>query len=84
MNSQTKESSYRKLFSKIEKENDFFELEILKRIKEDYTRNHKNEFKKIELLLNRNNDLACPKCGRKDFLKNGLDKNGTQRYLCPR
>lgn len=84
MNSQTKESSYRKLFSKIEKENDFFELEIIKRIKEDYISNHTNDFKKIELLLNRNNDLACPKCGRKDFLKNGLDKNGTQRYLCPR
>ena len=48
MRSQTKNSSYKKMFSLIEESEDFYEVQIIERIKDDYDRFHKHDFVMFE------------------------------------
>lgn len=80
MNSQTKNSSYAKLFLDLEFSEDFFEIEVLKRIKEDYEKFHTHNYLAYETTLQRK--IICPKCNSNSFISYGHDRNGTRRYKC--
>ena len=80
--SQTRNSSYKKLFSLWESSEDAFEKEVLGRILFDYVKNHHNEFKEYDKLLEQYREPECPRCHSDSFIKYGLSKNGTPRYQC--
>lgn len=83
MKSQTRNSSYKKLFSLLKESEDFFEVQILQRICDDYNRYHEHDFLVLEELLDSNSDVkSCPRCGSIDIIGHGKDKNGTQRFKC--
>lgn len=82
MNRQTKNSSYRKLASLLKDSEDDFEVQILSRILDDYTSYHEHDFLSFEKLVSKERKLECPGCHSIKALKNGKDKNGTQRYKC--
>lgn len=82
MNRQTKNSSYRKLASLLKDSEDDFELQILSRILNDYASYHEHNFLSFEKLVSKERKLECPSCHSIKVLKNGKDKNGTQRYKC--
>ncbi|MCF0115313.1 MAG: IS1595 family transposase [Erysipelotrichaceae bacterium] len=83
MKSQTKNSSYKKLFSILEDSEDFFEVQILQRIYDDYQKYHEHDFRTLEeLLSDTRQDLKCPLCSSNKVIGHGKDKNGTQRYKC--
>lgn len=79
--SQTRNSSYRKMFSLIDDSEDFFEVQVIKRIKADYDKFHRHYFKDFEKMLEGKND-RCPKCQSSKIISHGKDKNGTKRYKC--
>lgn len=81
--SQTKNSSYKKMFSDMNTCEDVFELRVIERIKEDYMKHHSHDFQLLEkMIADESKELSCPKCHSLNFNKHGLDKNGTQRYKC--
>lgn len=80
--SQTKNSSYKKLFSLLEESEDIFEVQILERIHDEYLAFHKNDFLNLEKLLENEIPLKCPKCNSINVISHGKDKNGTHRYKC--
>ena len=82
MNRQTKNSSYRKLASLLKDSEDDFEMQILSRILDDYNSYHEHDFLSFERLVTKERKLECPSCRSIKVLKNGKDKNGTQRYKC--
>lgn len=82
MNRQTKNSSYRKLASLLKDSEDDFEMQILSRILDDYNSYHEHDFLSFEKLVSKERKLECPSCHSIKVLKNGKDKNGTQRYKC--
>lgn len=82
MNRQTKNSSYRKLASLLKDSEDDFEMQILSRILDDYNSYHEHDFLSFEKLVSKERKLECPSCHSINVLKNGKDKNGTQRYKC--
>lgn len=80
---QTKNSSYKQLFSLLELSEDFFEYKIIERIHEEYVQNHLNDFLLIEKLIEQlEKEKVCPNCKSTNYKSNGKHKNGTQRYLC--
>ena len=81
MRSQTKNSSYKKMFSLIEESEDFYEVQIIERIKDDYDRFHKHDFVMFEKMKSTDN-IQCPRCGSTKFISHGKDKNGSKRYKC--
>ena len=81
MKSQTKNSSYRKMFSLLEQSEDFYEVKIIERIKDDYDRFHKHDFIMFEEMISTDN-IQCPRCGSSKYISHGRDKNGTKRYRC--
>ena len=71
------------MFSHLEASEDFFEVQILERIQEDYKKYHNTNFPLIESLLQSNDcPLVCPKCRSTKVIKHGKSKNGTQRFTC--
>lgn len=81
MKSQTKNSSYRTLSFLLKYSEDSFEVEILKRIIDDYNNYHKNDLIKFEKLISKE-EICCPRCKSKNFISHGKDKNGTKRLKC--
>lgn len=81
MKSQTKNSSYRKMFSLLENSDDFFEVQIIKRIKEDYDKFHNHDFIMFENMVGKD-DIYCPTCKSHNYISHGKDKNGTRRFKC--
>lgn len=81
MKSQTKNSSYSKMFSQLEISEDIFEVQIINRIKEDYDRFHDHDLRLFEHMID-GSSLECPKCSSLDYISHGRDKNGTRRYKC--
>lgn len=57
-------------------------MQILSRILDDYNSYHEHDFLSFERLLTKERKLECPSCRSIKVLKNGKDKNGTQRYKC--
>ena len=84
MKSQTRESSYRKLFSRLEDGSlNRFEEELIRRIRDDYDRNHRNDFARFEeLLAQSNRTICCPDCGSGSFVSFGHSASGSRRYRC--
>lgn len=84
MKRQTHESSYRKLFSKLEEGSlNLIEENLIRRIKEDYERFHTNDFKRFEILLeDLNFKTFCPNCGSSDLVSFGRSASGSHRYRC--
>ena len=82
MMSQTRNSSYKKLFLLWESSEDMFEKEVLGRILTDYLKNHRNEFSAYDKLLHEFRKPECPECHSNNFIKYGKNRNGTLRYLC--
>ena len=80
MKSQAKNSSYKKMFSLLESE-DYFEVQIIKRIKDDYDRFHNHDFIMFENMIDKEN-ICCPRCKSKNFINYGKDKNRSRRYKC--
>lgn len=80
--SQTRNFSYKKLLLLWESSEDAFEKEVLGRILFDYVKNHHNEFKEYDKLLEQYREPECPRCHSDSFIKYGLSKNGTPRYQC--
>lgn len=68
------------MFSALEESDDIFEVEILTRIKSDYSKFHKNHVSDYIHLLNRNS--SCPHCGSNDVIRYGTNKSGSLRYQC--
>ena len=81
MKSQTKNSSYKKLFSLLKNSDDFYEIEVLTRIKEDFEKMHAHDLCVFEKLFQDQN-IKCPKCGSNNYIKNGKDKTGLRRFIC--
>lgn len=81
MKSQTKNSSYRVLSLLLKYSEDPFEVEILKRIIDDYNNHHKNDLIEFEKLIDKS-EICCPKCKSKNLISHGKDKNGTKRLKC--
>lgn len=81
MNSQTKNSSYKKMFSELNSSEDFFEVQILQRIKDDYDKFHNHDLIMFENMIMRE-EISCPKCGSVSFISHGKDKNGSKRFKC--
>ena len=77
---QTKNSSYKKLFSVLEDSENFFELDILNRIQDDYIKYHTNNLNDYLELIDK--DFECPKCNSNDVIKHGKNKSGSLRYKC--
>lgn len=80
--SQTRSSSYKKLFSQLEESEDIFERQILDRIQIDYDRFHENDLKAFIELLPDQEETECLNCGSRDFIRYGKDRNGFHRYRC--
>ncbi len=77
---QTKNSSYTKMFSVLNETEDFFEVDILSRIQEDYLKYHENNLVDYMRLLNK--ELLCPNCKSIEIIKYGKNKSGSIRYKC--
>lgn len=77
---QTKNSSYKKLFSVLEDSENFFEVDILNRIQDDYIKYHTNNLNDYLELIDK--DFECPKCNSNDVIKHGKNKSGSLRYKC--
>lgn len=77
---QTKSSSYKKLFSTLNASENFFEVDILKRIQEDYIKLHKNNLHDFIQLLD--GVFDCPNCQSKKIIRHGKNKSGSIRYKC--
>ena len=82
MKRQTKNSSYRKLASYLSTSEDDFEVQILSRILNDYKNYHVHDFESFLSLISNERKLECPVCHSINVIKNGTDKNYTQRYKC--
>lgn len=82
MKRQTRNSSYKKLSLHLEESEDVFEVQILSRILNDYKNYHVNDFESYLELIGKERKLECPVCHSTNILKNGKDKNDTQRYKC--
>lgn len=82
MNRQTKNSSYSKLASRLSISEDDFEVQILSRILNDYKNYHVHDFESFLSLISNERKLECPVCHSINVIKNGTDKNYTQRYKC--
>ena len=84
MKSQTRESSYRKLFSRLEDGYlNRFEENLIRRIREDYDKNHTNDFQRYEILLNDSDrKLYCPRCGSASYVSFGHSASTSHRYRC--
>lgn len=82
--SQTNPSSYRALFKRAEETGDAIERDVLLRIREEYDRNHKTDFAKLESYAASVVGIRCPGCGGENFKKNGRERSGAQRYECRR
>jgi transposase-like protein len=82
MKRQTKNSSYRDLSSYLKNSEDIFQMQILSRILDEYDNYHVHDFLSFEQLIINEKDLKCPRCNSIDIVKNGKDKNNTQRYKC--
>ena len=80
--SQTRSSSYKKLFSQLEESEDIFERLILDRIQIDCDRFHEQDLKAFVELLPAQEVTECPNCGSYDFISYGKDRNGFHRYRC--
>lgn len=78
---QTKNSSYKKMFSILEKTEDFFEVDVLSRIKDDYIKLHNNDLKEFIELAD-TNITNCPKCKSELIIHYGKNKSGSSRYKC--
>ena len=68
------------MFSAINETEDFFEVDILSRIQEDYLKYHENNLVDYIRLLNK--ELLCPNCKSIEFIKYGKNKSGSIRYKC--
>lgn len=75
-------SSYRELFARLDECDDPVEASILRRIKEEYDRNHENDFTRIESFANSVAKPRCPRCGSSGFKRYGKSKSGAQRMMC--
>ena len=50
------------MFSLLEQSEDFYEVKIIERIKDDYDRFHKHDFIMFEEMISTDN-IQCPRCG---------------------
>lgn len=69
------------MFSLLEKSEDFYEVQILNRIKDDYDRFHKHDFVMFEKMMSKDS-MKCSRCNSINFINYGKDKNGSKRYQC--
>ena len=69
------------MFSLLENSDDFFEVQIIKRIKEDYDKFHKHDFIMFENMVEKD-DIYCPRCKTHNYISHGKDKNGIRRFKC--
>ncbi|MDY6142320.1 MAG: IS1 family transposase [Bacilli bacterium] len=69
------------MFSLLEQSEDFYEVKIIERIKDDYDRFHKHDFIMFEGMISTDN-IQCPRCGSSKYISHGRDKNGSKRYRC--
>ena len=60
------------MFSLIEESEDFYEVQIIERIKDDYDRFHKHDFVMFEKMKSTDN-IQCPRCGSTKFISHGKD-----------
>lgn len=59
------------------------EENLITRIKEDYIRYHKNDFRRFEILLkDLNQKTYCPNCGSGQLVSFGHSASGSHRYRC--
>ncbi|MBR0418363.1 MAG: IS1 family transposase [Erysipelotrichaceae bacterium] len=59
------------------------EENLIIRIKEDYQRYHRNDFKRFEILLkDLNQKTQCPNCGSPYLVSFGKSASGSHRYRC--
>lgn len=64
---QTQNSSYTKMFSALNETEDFFEVDVLSRIQEDYLKYHENNLVDYVCLLDK--ELFCPNCKSTEIIK---------------
>ena len=81
--SQTKPTSFRRIFEHLQTIDDELEKTVIESIKRDYERFHKHDFSRFnDLLLKERGNPICPRCHCSDYIKYGHGKNGVQRYRC--
>lgn len=68
------------MFSVLNETEDFFEVDILSRIQEDYLKYHENNLVDYMRLLNK--ELLRPNCKSIEIIKYGKNKSGSIRYKC--
>lgn len=69
------------MFLLLEESKDLFEVQVIKRIKDDYDRFHNHDLLEFEKLYP-TDQIMCPICKSKFVISHGKDKNGTKRYKC--